>query len=132
MHLGGVDAGDLVRRDRHTDPGAADEDGAGVLAAGDRLRDAQSDIGVVGPVARVGAVVRDLDACVAEHRGQAILQGQPRVVGANRDRGGHAAARTDATISRKPAKGIAARPTKSPSTPAAKRPATSPGPTLPP
>src|SRR5439155_21004034 len=112
--------------------GPADEDCAGVLAARDRLRHGQGDIGVVGSIARVSAVVRDLDARVAEHRGQPVLQCQPRVVGADRDWGGHAAARTDSTILRKPERGIAARPTKTPSTPAASSPATSPGWTLPP
>src|SRR6476661_2100631 len=130
VHLCGIDARDLVGGDRHADAGAADEDRPLVLAAGDRLGHGERHVGIVGVLAGGGPVVGHIRARLAEHRYEPLLECQAGVVGTDRD--GHATALTDSTTSRRPEMAVAARPTKTPSTPAASRPAISPGLTLPP
>src|SRR5215218_1943331 len=80
----GPDPGDLVGGDGHAQAGAADQQGAVVLAPGHGLGDLGGDVGIVEPVAV--AVVPDLVALLAQVGGQVLLQRGAGLVGADRDR----------------------------------------------
>jgi transketolase len=83
---GGADAGELVRRDRGADPGAADEDAALGLAGEEGLGEGPCHVGIID--ARLGLVDAEIDELVARGAngaGDSRLQLDPAVV----ERGGH-------------------------------------------
>ena len=78
-------AGNLVGRDSHADPGAADEDAALGVARRDPLSHGCSEIGVVNALVRVGALVGDLMIIGFEHTLDPVFEGDSSVIGANPD-----------------------------------------------
>ena len=85
VHLGGANSGHLVGGDRHADPGAADQDPAVVLAAGDGVGNLVADVRVVDPVERVAAVVLDVEPFVAQQLDHRLLELEARFIAADRN-----------------------------------------------
>jgi hypothetical protein len=83
---GGADPGDLARRDRGADAGAADEHGALGLSAANRRRDLTRLVRIVDP--RLGLVGAEIDHVMTERRQflqQSLAQLDAAVVEGDRD-----------------------------------------------
>src|SRR5512133_2041432 len=103
----GEDARDLVRRGRHADAAAADEDRPLGPPVEDRPR---GRLGVIRVVARRGVVRAEVDRLVPERRevsAEPLLEREPRVVPGERDP--HAIRRNGAAGARPRSRGVKAR-----------------------
>ena len=82
----GADAGDLARRDRRADAGAAHEDAALGIAAGDRRAELERLVRVVDPHrVRVGAEVDDLVPAGEERLQHLLPQVHAAMIEGDRD-----------------------------------------------
>ena len=81
----GANPGNLVRRDRHADPGAADEDAVIKPAIRDFGRDPGREIRIVHRVGRLRAEVLVRDAALVKNAAHLLFQLDARVIRAKRD-----------------------------------------------
>ena len=85
MAAAGPHTGELVCRDAHSHPRAADQDPPLDVSARDRLSDFRGEVGVIHTVWRVGSHIARLMTEFGNHGDDFSLDGEPSVIAGNRN-----------------------------------------------